>query len=152
MLAKALDRLNLSPMLLAPVGMVGQKALSAPPRLNSKVFLAAALDPPTEYDRDELQKLVGQHQVHNFGFSRMAQGAAAMLTETLMQVGRHVSRNSLVEKIERFREQETGAGFSLTFGTQRRIGSVRVRLFRVAPDSSRLIPATEWMVPQDHHN
>ena len=151
-LAKALDRLNLSPMLLAPVGMVGQKALSAPPRLNSKVFLAAALDPPTEYDRDELQKLVGQHQVHNFGFSRMAQGAAAMLTETLMQVGRHVSRNSLVEKIERFREQETGAGFSLTFGTQRRIGSVRVRLFRVAPDSSRLIPATEWMVPQDYHN
>jgi hypothetical protein len=67
-------------------------------------------------------------------------------------MGRHVSRNSLVEKIERFREQETGAGFSLTYGLQRRIGSVRVRLFRVAPDSSKFIPATEWMVPRDSLN
>ncbi|HRI38907.1 MAG TPA: ABC transporter substrate-binding protein, partial [Nitrospira sp.] len=151
-LAKALDRQHLSPMLLAPAGMVGQKAFSAPPRLNSKVVLAAAIDPPTEQNLDELQKLAGKRQLHNLGFSRMAQGAASMLIEALMQVGRHVSRNSLVEKIERFREQDTGAGFSLTYGSQRRIGSLRVRLFRVAPDSSTFIPATDWMVPQDHLN
>ena len=69
-----------------------------------------------------------------------------------MQVGWHISRNSLVEKIERFREQETGAGFSLTYGPQRRIGNDRVRLFYVAPDSSSFVPATEWMVPQDYLN
>ena len=151
-LAKALDRQHLSPMLLAPAGMVGQKAFSAPPRLNSKVVLATAIDPPTEQNLDELQKLAGKRQLHNLGFSRMAQGAASMLTEALMQVGRHVSRNSLVEKIERFREQETGVGFSLTYGPQRRIGNVRVRLFYVAPDSSSFVPLTEWMVPQDYLN
>ncbi|MBK8276518.1 MAG: ABC transporter substrate-binding protein [Nitrospira sp.] len=152
MLAKALDRQQLSPMLLAPVGMVGQKAFFVPPRLRSKVVLAAAIDPPTEQDLDELQKLAGKRQLHNLGFSRMAQGAASMLTEALMQVGWHISRNSLVEKIERFREQETGAGFSLTYGPQRRIGNDRVRLFYVAPDSSSFVPATEWMVPQDYLN
>lgn len=152
MLAKALDRQQLSPMLLAPAGMVGQKAFFVPPRLRSKVVLAAAIDPPTEQDLDELQKLAGKRQLHNLGFSRMAQGAASMLTEALMQVGWHISRNSLVEKIERFREQETGAGFSLTYGPQRRIGNDRVRLFYVAPDSSSFVPATEWMVPQDYLN
>ncbi len=147
-LAKELDLQHLSPMLLAPAGMVGQKALSIPPRLKSKVFLAAAIHPPTEQDRDELQKLAGQHQLHNFGFARMAQGAASAFTESLMQVGRHVTRSLLIEKLERLREQDTGAGFALTYGPQRRIGSFRVRLFHVAPDSSSLIPATEWVVPQ----
>lgn len=149
MLARELDRGHLSPLLLAPAGMVGQKALSVPSRLNPKIFLAATLDPPTEQDRVELQKLAGQHHVHNFGFARMAQGAAVMLTEALMQVGRHVSRNGLVEKIERFREQETGAGFSLTYGSQRRIGSYRIRIFGVQPEFQRFIPVTEWIMPGD---
>ncbi|MFO0700527.1 MAG: ABC transporter substrate-binding protein [Nitrospira sp.] len=148
-LTRELDGQHLRPLLLTPAGMVGHKALSIPPRLKSKVFLAAALDPPTEQDRVELQKLAGQHQLHNFGFARMAQGAASMLTEGLMQVGRHVTRSVLIERLERFREQEIGAGFSLTYGPQRRIGSVRVRLFSVAPDSLSFTPVTGWVAPED---
>jgi len=136
-------------MLLAPVGMVGQKALSIPARLRSKVVLAAAIDPPTEQDLAELQKLAGQHQLQNFGFSRMAQAAASAFIESLMQVGRHVTRSLVMEKLERFREQDTGSRFPLTYGPQRRIGSIRIRLFYVAPDSLSFIPASEWLVPQD---
>ena len=148
-LTQELDRQHLLPMLLVPAGMVGQKVLSIPPRLRSKVVLAAAIDPPTEQDLEELQKLAGQHQVQNFGFSRMAQAAASAFIESLMQVGRHVTRSLLIEKLERFREQETGSGFLLTYGPQRRIGSVRIRLFHVAPDSLSFIPASEWLVPQN---
>ncbi|MDI3467287.1 MAG: hypothetical protein OJF50_006108 [Nitrospira sp.] len=148
-LAQELDRQHLSPMLLAPAGMVGHKALAIPSRLQSKVFLAAAIDPPTEQDRYQLQKLAGQHPLHNLGFVRMAQVAAFMLREALMQVGRHVNRSLLIEKLEQFREQDTGAGFVLTYGPQKRIGSFRVRLFNVAPDSSHFIPFTDWIVPQD---
>ncbi|MBS0167663.1 MAG: ABC transporter substrate-binding protein [Nitrospira sp.] len=149
MLAQELDRQHLSPMLLAPAGMVGHKAFAVPSQLKSKVVLAAAIQPPTEQDLADLQRIVGQHQLHNLGFARMAQGAAAMLTNALMQVGRHVTRSFLMDRLEHFREQDTGAGFTLTYGPHRRIGSVRVRLFHVASDSSSFIPATEWVVPQD---
>ena len=148
-LTQELDRQHLLPMLLVPAGMVGQKVLSIPPRLRSKVVLAAAIDPPTVRDLEELQKLAGQHQVQNFGFSRMAQAAASAFIESLMQVGRHVTRSLLIETLERFREQETGAGFTLTYGPQRRIGSVRIRLFHVSSDSVSFIPASKWLVPQN---
>ncbi|MDH4154769.1 MAG: ABC transporter substrate-binding protein [Nitrospira sp.] len=148
-LTQELDRQHLLPMLLVPAGMVGQRVLSIPSRLRSKVVLAAAIHPPTEQDLAELQRLAGQHQVQNFGFSRMAQVAASAFIESLMQVGRHVTRSLVIEKLERFREQETSSGFLLTYGSQRRIGSVRIRLFHVAPDSLSFIPASEWLVPQD---
>lgn len=148
-LAQKLDQQYLSPMLLAPAGMVGQKVLFIPSQLRSKVVLAAAIDPPTEQDLVELQKLAGQHPLQNFGFSRMAKVAASAFIESLMQVGRHVTRSLVIEKLERFREQDTGSGFLLTYGSQRRIGSVRIRLFHVAPDSLGYIPVSEWLVPQD---
>ncbi len=66
-----------------------------------------------------------------------------------MQIGRHVTRSVLIERLERCREQETGAGFSLTYGSQRRIGSYRVRIFGVKPEFQQFMPITEWIIPGD---
>lgn len=149
-IGQELDRRHLSPVLLASAGMVGHRALAIPPSLIMKVFLVAALQPPTEQDRDQLQKVVGQHQLSNWGFVRMAQGAASMLGDALMKIGRRVNRSLLIEELERYREMDTGAGFTLTYGPQKRIGSFRARIFTITPEAPHFVPITDWIVPQDH--
>lgn len=47
------------------------------------------------------------------------------------------------------REVETGAGFALTYGPQKRIGSSRARIFIVIQEAPHFIPVTDWIVPQD---
>jgi len=148
-IGQELDRRHLSPMLLASAGMVGHRAMDVPPGVRAKVLLAVALQPPTEQDRDQLETLAGQHPLHNLGFARMARGAAFMLGDALMRIGRRVNRSLLIEEVERFREVDSGAGFTLTYGPQKRIGSPRARIFHVTPNAPHFIPITDWMVPQD---
>ncbi len=146
-IGQELDRRHLSPMLLASAGMVGHRAVAIPPRVLTKVWLAVALQPPTEQDRDQLEKLAGQHPLYNLGFARMARGAASMLGDALMKIGRRVNRSLLIEEFERYRDVDTGAGFALTYGPQQRIGSPRARIFRVTPESPYFIPVTDWIAP-----
>ena len=146
-IGQELDRRHLSPMVLASAGMVGHRALDLPSNVMSKIFFATTLQPPTEQDRDQLQKLAGQQQMYNLGFARMAQTAAAMLGDALMKIGRRVNRSLLIEEFERYREVDLGGGITLNYGPQKRIGSSRVRLLKVSPESSSFIPASEWLVP-----
>lgn len=148
-MSQELERQHLSPLLLAAAGMVGHRILAIPPSLRSNVFLAAAMQPPTEQDRDYLQVLAGPHQLRNLGYARMAQAAAFMLSDALMKVGRRVNRSLLVEEFERYREVDTGAGLMLSYGPQKRVGSSRARIFRVTSESPHFIPITDWIIPQD---
>lgn len=148
-IAQELDRRHLSPMVLASAGMVGHRALEAPSSVLVKIFLAAAIQPPTEQDRDQLQKLAGQQQMYNLGFARMAQTAAAMLGDALMKIGRRVNRSLLIEEFERYRGVDPGGGVTLSYGPQKRIGSPRARIFRVTSDAPPFVPITDWLVPQD---
>jgi ABC-type branched-subunit amino acid transport system substrate-binding protein len=148
-IGQELDRRHLRPLLLASAGMVGHWAVAIPPSVIAKVFLASTLQPPTQQDHDHLQTFAGQHQLHNLGFARMAQGAAFLLGDVLMRMGRRVNRSLLVEELERFREVDTGAGFMITYGRQQRIGSSRARIFTITRYAPHFIPVTEWIAPGD---
>jgi hypothetical protein len=118
-----LERRHLSPILLAAAGVVGNRAFAIPSSLQSKVYLAAAIQPPTEQDREQLQIFAGQHHLRNLGYARMAQAAATMFGDALMKVGRRVNRSLLVDELERYRKVDAGAGLALSYGAQSRIGS-----------------------------
>jgi ABC-type branched-subunit amino acid transport system substrate-binding protein len=148
-IGQELDRRHLSPMLLASAGMVGHRALEVPASVLTKVFLATALQPPTEQDRDRLEHLSGQHPLYNLGFARMALSAASMLGDALMKVGRRVNRSLLIEEFERYRDVDLATGFTLTYGPQQRIGCLRARIFHVTPEAPYFIPVTDWIAPQD---
>ena len=142
-MTQELDHRHLSPMVLAAAGMVGHRVLAVPPSLQSNVFLVSAIQPPTGQDKDQLQNLAGQHQVHNLGYARMAQVAAFMLGDALMKIGRRVNRSLLVEELERYREVNTGAGLTLSYGVQSRIGSSQTYIFRIIPQPPYFIPITD---------
>ena len=148
-LGQELDHRHLSPMVLASAGMVGHRALDVPPSVRTKVRLAVTLQPPTEQDRDQLEALAGRDELYNLGFARMARGAASMLSDALMKIGRRVNRSLLLEEFERYRNVDIGEDFQLTYGPHRRIGSSRVRIFRITPEAPHFIPVTDWVVPQD---
>ncbi len=148
-MANELGRRGMSPVLLSAAGMVGAQAHAVPSDLLSRIFLVTPLDPPTEREMIYLRALSEQPALSSVGFARMAHGAVSMLAESLKQAGRDLSRHAVIEALEAFRDQDTGAGFAVTFGVQRRLGRVASKVVGLLKDPPYISPLTDWIVPED---
>ncbi|ODT46543.1 MAG: hypothetical protein ABS70_00630 [Nitrospira sp. SCN 59-13] len=146
--AHELGRRRLSPIVLSAIGMVGPQALAVPPALLSRIFLVTPIAPPTEREVTNLRALSGQSSLASIGFARMAQGAVSLLAESLKQAGRRLNRQAIIDALEACREQDTGAGFSVTYGVHRRLGRVASQIVGLMPDPPYVSPLTGWMVPE----
>ena len=146
--AQELDRRGMSPIVLSAIGMVGAQARAVPSGLHSRIFLAAPIDLPTEREVASLRALSEQASLSSIGFARLAQGAVSLLAEALKQAGRSLSRQAVVHALEGCREQDTGAGFSVTFGEHHRLGRVASKVVGLMPDPPYVSPVSGWMVPE----
>lgn len=147
-MAQELDRRGMSPIVLSAVGMVGPQARAVPSGLLSRIFLVTPIDPPRESEVTSLRTLSAQPSLSSVGFARIAQGAVSLLAESLKQAGRRLSRQAVVDALESCREQDTGAGFSVTFGAHRRLGRVASKVVGLMPNPPYVSPLTDWMVPE----
>lgn len=147
-IAHELGRRGMSPIVLSAVGMVGPQARAVPSGLLSRIFLVTPIDPPRESEVTSLRTLSAQPSLSSVGFARIAQGAVSLLAESLKQAGRRLSRQAVVDALESCREQDTGAGFSVTFGAHRRLGRVASKVVGLMPNPPYVSPLTDWMVPE----
>jgi mono/diheme cytochrome c family protein len=66
--------------------------------------------------------------------------SAALMIEAMKTAGRGLSRSSLIEAMESFREVRTDLGVSISYGPARRIGAIRPPPIIFEYESGRLIP------------
>ncbi len=147
-IAHELGRRGMSPTVLSAIGMVGPQARAVPSALLSRIFLVTPIEPPAEREVTYLRALSEQPLLSSIGFARIAQGAVSLLAESLKQAGRRLNRQTIIDVLETCREQDTGAGFSVTYGVNRRLGRVASKVVGLMPDPPYISPVTGWIVPE----
>lgn len=147
-LARALARERIFPILFGAVGMVGGRVAQLPPEFRSKVYLATGLPPPTAKDIARLAALTGQDTLASVGYARMAQIAGVAFLEALKRAGRDLSRLALIGSLETFANQDEGAGIPLSFGPGRRLGHDRVLVLGFSDDPPMAVPYSDWTAPK----
>lgn len=117
-------------VVLLPGSLMGNPA-EMPPTPSSRVFVAMSAGMPeigTEIE-STLRPIWTRATV-----------SAALMVEAMRTAGRGLSRSSLIEAMESFREVRTDLGVSVSFGPARRIGATGPQPMILESESGRLIP------------
>lgn len=138
-IANAADKAGWHPSLLAPARFAEPVVFDVPEAFDGRVYLAypALPDDYTEQGVIEFELL---HKNYSLDFAEsLAQvaafSAARVLIEGLERAGPTLSRESLVDALERMDDFEPGLGPEVSFGENRRIGVLGAHVLR--PDLSR---------------
>jgi ABC-type branched-subunit amino acid transport system substrate-binding protein len=134
-------------------GLAGREVTeSIPPSMKDKIFLAFPTLPvdvspagASEYSTLlQNNKLVSRHAAAQAS----AMAAAKILVYGLERSGKNLSREKLVTTLEGLYEFDTGLMPRLTFGPNRRIGSMGAYIVTIDPEK-KLFPATvEWIAAE----
>ncbi len=93
-----------------------------------------------------LMEAHGLRPVH-FHAQLTAYCAVKILLEGLKSAGREVTRQGLINHLEKLYEFETGLTPRLTYGPNRRIGAWGAHIVRVDPHRKELTPVSGWITP-----
>ncbi len=106
---RAFDRLGWHPRFLATAAAADSSLFGAPQAFEGSIFLALP-SPPSGLDAAATA-------------SHSALAAAEILIETLKRAGRDISREKLVDELERLRSFDSGYAPPVTYGPNRRLGA-----------------------------
>jgi ABC-type branched-subunit amino acid transport system substrate-binding protein len=143
-LLDAAGRASWQPTLYLPGALSDRRVLDLPPSFDRRIFLAFPYLPGdlSRSGHDELEYLRKNH-----GLSQDHQAtqmtiltAFRVLEEGLRRCGRDVTRARFVEELERLDEFSTGYSRPLTFGPNRRVGSLGAHILAVEIPERRLRP------------
>jgi ABC-type branched-subunit amino acid transport system substrate-binding protein len=96
----------------------------------------------SEYRRlAEIHGLSRQHEAAQ----RLALGAAKLMADTLLKLGRTVTRESLIEALEQLYRYPSGYVPPLTFGPNRRIGPQGAYVLKVNLATGETVPVTGFL-------
>ena len=143
------EALRFAPRVVAPGMLVGRAAAEAPASFDGRIFLAYPSLPGggPAGKLDTFERLRRKAGAADTG--RTAQvaafAAAAVLEEGLRRAGRALTRERLVDALERLYRFETGVVPPLSFGPARRVGALGG--YVVAVDSTRgaFRPVSGWI-------
>lgn len=135
------------PFLFAPNVLAGPALLSAPPGFAGRIFCSFPTLPSdqTSAGRSELLKLAGEAPPSDGGFSRMALSSAKLLVHGLRQAGKEVSREKLVEILERLYDYHTEQTPAVTFTQNRRIGAGGVHVVAIDLKRNSVVLPSTWV-------
>jgi ABC-type branched-subunit amino acid transport system substrate-binding protein len=150
---KAAVAAQVFPLVLAPSPFVGPEIYEAPKQFSGHLFLSFPMLPSDQTKEGEIQFLelarMGKFSQGNLAERLAALSAANLLIYTLQKAGREVTREKIVEILEKLYRFETGQTPPLTFTPNRRVGAngahiVGIDLERKQP----LLPST-WIELQE---
>ena len=135
------------PFLFAPNVLAGPALLSAPPGFVGRIFCSFPTLPSdqTSAGRSELLKLAGEAPASDGGLSRMALSSAKLLAHGLRQAGKEVSREKLVEILERLYSYHSEQTPAVTFTQNRRIGADGVHVVGIDPERKSVVLPSTWV-------
>jgi len=148
-LARTAERRDWRPLLLAPARFAERVVFELPAGFDGRVYLAyPAL--PDDYTQTGVAQFEMLHQRHGIDFAEsLAQVAAftatRVLVEALNRAGADLSRAALIAALESFDGFSPGLTPRVSFGLDRRVGSLGAHVLRVDLAAGRLDAEKRWI-------
>jgi ABC-type branched-subunit amino acid transport system substrate-binding protein len=152
-IARGADAASYAPLLLAP-GLLAERGIfELPKSFDRKVFLAYA-SLPMDYTPEGAAEFEDLHEKYRFDYSFSiaqvnAYTAAKVLVAALERAGRELTREELLLALEGLDGFHPGLTPAVSYGEDRRIGSVGVHIVPVDLAEGRFTEPVRWIVPRD---
>jgi ABC-type branched-subunit amino acid transport system substrate-binding protein len=150
-LAVEMERVKLNVPLLSSVVMVGRGAFALPTNVAAQTFLSYPSALPHQEEFAEFLALVRKAGINlrSPAFQSMAYAAAKIFFEAAKRSGRQLNRTAVIDSLDQMREFKTGVIPPITFGPNRRVGSVGSYIVGVDLSKLQYVPITERLAPKD---
>lgn len=143
------DRQGWRPRFLATAAAADDSLFRAPAAFDGKVFLALPMPPggPAPDAAATYRDLAAKARLPagNASAQFSALAAAEVLIEALERAGRDLSREKLVDELEKLRQLHTGFAPPITYSASRRLGARGAFVMRVDLAGKRLVPEGGWL-------
>lgn len=138
-----------TPTIFASMRVAAREALSLPQAFSNRVFLANP-SLPSDYDKKslkEFQRLLKKYDIPKFYQVQALYylAAAKVFVEGLKRSGQKLSRTKLIESLESLNNFETGLTPKISFGPNRRTGSLGSYILEVDLEHRRFKPNAVWV-------
>ena len=149
--AREMERVKLNAALLSSVVMLGRGAFSLPAGIASQTFLSY---PATLPNQNDFAEFIGVMQksgtpLRSPAFQSVAYAATKVLFEATKLVGRQLDRTTLINSLEQLQDFRTGVVPPITFGPNRRVGSIGSYIVGVDLGNKQYTPLTDRLVPKE---
>lgn len=148
-LLQAADRLGWHPRFLVTAAAADDSLFSAPAAFDGKVFLALPTSPsgPAPAAAASYRALAAEAKLpaDNVSAQLSALAAAEVLIEALERAGRELSRDKLVDELEKLRQFQSGFAPPVTYTVSRRLGARGAYVMRLDLAGRRLVPEGGWV-------
>jgi ABC-type branched-subunit amino acid transport system substrate-binding protein len=150
-LADEMDRVKMDVPLLSSVIMAGRGAFMLPASVSAQTFLSYPSALPNEVDFAEFLALMRKSGVNlrSPAFQSMAYAATKVFVEAAKVSGKQLDRPTLIKSLERIHEFKTGVVPPVTFGPNRRVGSIGSYVVGVDVTKQQYVPLTDRLAPKD---
>ena len=140
-----------SPALAAFVSTAQSGVGLLPETVAARALLAAPAFPPDTHQAEGFfAVLAAGNSPHTYLGLRMAAFAAgSVLIQAVRSSGSRLSREGLVNTLERLQHLETGITAPLTFRPGQRVGSAGAAILTFDPVSRTFVAASGWLAPKD---
>jgi ABC-type branched-subunit amino acid transport system substrate-binding protein len=149
--AREMERTGLDAALLSSVVMIGRGAFSLPASLAARTFLAypSALPNPDDFAEFIAVMRAAGAPLRSPAFQSVAYAATKILFEASKLSSRQLDRATLINSLERIHELRTGVVPPLTFGPNRRVGSIGSYVVGVDLSNKQYTPVSDRLVPRE---
>jgi ABC-type branched-subunit amino acid transport system substrate-binding protein len=139
------------PLLLSPGLLAERNVFELPESFDGRVLLSYA-SLPTDYSPEGAADFELLHEKYGFDYSYSiaqvnAYLAARVLVESIERAGRNITRQQLLEALEGLDDFHPGLAPALSYGEDRRIGSVGAHIVPVDLVEDRFTEPVRWIVP-----
>ena len=142
-------KLNWFPFVLSPGGAIGATILAAPVGFDRKVFFSFPIVPAdqTAESRKEFRALAEKYKLPSTHVvtQMTAYVAFKILVEGIRRAGKDVNREKLIQVLEGFQQYSTGLTPAITYGPNRRMGSMGAYVVAVDLKEKNFVPVSEWI-------
>jgi ABC-type branched-subunit amino acid transport system substrate-binding protein len=140
---------ELFPLVLAPSAFVGAEIFRAPKQFSGHLFLSFPILPSDQTKEGEMEYLqlarAGRFSQGNLAERMVALSAVKLLIDSLEKAGRDVTREKIVENLEKLYRFETGQTPPLSFSPNRRVGATGTHVIGIDLDKKQLLLPSAWI-------
>lgn len=146
-LLQAADRLGWHPRFLATAAAADDSLFKAPAAFDGKVFLALPTSGPSPEAAASYRTLAAEAKLptDNVSAQLSALAAAEVLTKALENAGRELSRDKLVDELEKLRQFQSGFVPPVTYNVSRRLGARGAYVMRLDLAGKKLVSEGGWV-------
>ncbi|HEX8492263.1 MAG TPA: ABC transporter substrate-binding protein [Pyrinomonadaceae bacterium] len=149
--AREMERVKLNAALLSSVVMLGRGAFNLPASQAAQTFLSYPATLPNQNDFAEFIAVMQKAgaPLRSPAFQSVAYAATKVLFEATKLGGRQLDRTTLINSLEQIQDFRTGVVPPVTFGPNRRVGSIGSYIVGVDLGNKQYTPLTDRLVPKE---